>query len=66
MHFIAEWAKSHQVPFTCNEFGVYRIFTHPEQGARWLEDVSAPVSKEGSQLHTGTGRRRRGIAEIER
>lgn len=39
MHFIAEWAKSHHVPLTCNEFGVYRNFAHPDDRAHWIEDV---------------------------
>ena len=39
MRFAAEWAKTHRVPLTCNEFGVYRNFSEPAFRARWIEDV---------------------------
>jgi len=39
MRFAADWAKAHQVPLTCNEFGVYRNFSNPGDRVRWIEDV---------------------------
>lgn len=35
----AEWGRSHQVPVTCNEFGVYRRAAPAEGRGAWLRDV---------------------------
>lgn len=45
MHFAAEWAKTHHVPLTCNEFGVYRNFSDPAFRARWIEDVRSAMEQ---------------------
>ncbi len=37
--FAAAWAKRRGVSLTCNEFGVYRSFSDPEDRGRWLHDV---------------------------
>lgn len=33
------WAKTHRVPVTCNEFGVYTKVAPPESRYRWIRDV---------------------------
>lgn len=35
----ADWGKHWNVPLTCNEFGVYRKDSDPQDRARWLHDV---------------------------
>src|ERR1700722_17729820 len=35
----ADWAKQRGVPLICNEFGVYRTFSDPQDRSRWLTDV---------------------------
>jgi aryl-phospho-beta-D-glucosidase BglC (GH1 family) len=35
----AEWGKHWNVPLTCNEFGVYRRASDPQDRARWIHDV---------------------------
>ena len=35
----AEWGKHWNVPLTCNEFGVYRRASDPQDRARWIRDV---------------------------
>ena len=45
IRFVAEWAKEHHAPLTCNEFGVYRNFSHPEYRARWIEDVRSALEQ---------------------
>jgi aryl-phospho-beta-D-glucosidase BglC (GH1 family) len=47
MHFAGEWAKAHHVPLICNEFGVYRNFSHPEDRARWIHDVRSAMEQNG-------------------
>ena len=39
----ADWAKHWNVPLTCNEFGVYRKDSDPQDRARWLHDVRATL-----------------------
>jgi endoglucanase len=39
----AEWGKRWNVPLTCNEFGVYRRDSDPQDRARWLHDVRATL-----------------------
>jgi endoglucanase len=43
----AEWAKHWNVPLTCNEFGVYRRNSNPEDRARWLHDVRTTLEHDG-------------------
>ena len=43
----AEWAKHWNVPLTCNEFGVYRKGSNPEDRARWLHDVRTALEHDG-------------------
>jgi endoglucanase len=43
----AEWAKRWKVPLTCNEFGVYRKTSNPEDRARWLHDVTGTLEHDG-------------------
>jgi hypothetical protein len=35
------------VPLTCNEFGVYRRNSNPEDRARWLHDVRTTLEHDG-------------------
>lgn len=42
-----DWAKHWNVPLTCNEFGVYRNYSEPQDRARWLHDVRAKLEKDG-------------------
>jgi len=43
----AEWGKRWNVPLTCNEFGVYRRDSDPQDRARWLHDVRATLEHDG-------------------
>src|SRR5207248_9520886 len=43
----AEWAKRWNVPLTCNEFGVYRKNSDPQDRARWLRDVRTTLEHNG-------------------
>jgi len=43
----AEWAKHWNVPLTCNEFGVYRRVSDPQDRARWLHDVRTTLEHDG-------------------
>jgi endoglucanase len=43
----SEWAKHWNVPLTCNEFGVYRRASDPQDRARWLRDVRATLEQDG-------------------
>jgi len=43
----AEWARHWNVPLTCNEFGVYRKVSDPQDRARWLHDVRATLEHDG-------------------
>ena len=43
----AEWAKHWNVPLTCNEFGVYRRDSNPQDRARWLRDVRTTLERDG-------------------
>ena len=40
-----DWAKQHGVPLTCNEFGVFRTFSDPQDRARWLTDVRTALER---------------------
>jgi len=43
----AEWAKHWNVPLTCNEFGVFRRYSDPQDRARWLHDVRTTLERYG-------------------
>jgi endoglucanase len=43
----AEWAKRWNVALTCNEFGVYRRDSDPQDRARWLHDVRTTLERYG-------------------
>jgi endoglucanase len=45
IRFAAEWAKSRHVPLTCNEFGVYRNYSSPEDRLRWLTAVRTALER---------------------
>jgi endoglucanase len=41
----ADWARQHGVPLVCNEFGVYRAFSEPQDRAAWLKDVRTSLER---------------------
>ena len=41
----ADWARQHGVPLICNEFGVFRTFSDPQDRARWIADVRASLER---------------------
>ncbi|HTQ95731.1 MAG TPA: glycoside hydrolase family 5 protein [Candidatus Acidoferrum sp.] len=43
----AAWGKRWNVPVTCNEFGVYRETSSPEDRAAWIHDVRTALEKNG-------------------
>ena len=43
----AEWGKHWSVPLTCNEFGVYRRASDPQDRARWIHDVRTTLEGYG-------------------
>jgi aryl-phospho-beta-D-glucosidase BglC (GH1 family) len=43
----AEWARRHGVPLVCNEFGVYREYSDPQDRAAWLHDVRTAFERNG-------------------
>jgi hypothetical protein len=43
----SEWARVRGVALTCNEFGVYRAYTHAPDRLRWLADVRAALERHG-------------------
>jgi hypothetical protein len=43
----AEWAKHWNVALTCNEFGVFRRVSDPQDRARWLHDVRTTLEQYG-------------------
>ena len=43
--FLAEWGKAQQVPLTCNEFGVYRNYSNPDDRLRWLSAVRTALEQ---------------------
>ena len=43
----SEWAKHWNVPLTCNEFGVYRKVSDPQDRARWLHDLRTMLEQDG-------------------
>jgi endoglucanase len=43
----AEWARRRGVPLVCNEFGVFREYSDPQDRAAWLHDVRAAFERNG-------------------
>lgn len=43
----AEWARRRGVPLVCDEFGVYRAYSDPEDRASWLHDVRTALEDNG-------------------
>jgi endoglucanase len=43
----AEWARRRGVPLVCNEFGVYREYSEPQDRAAWLHDVRTAFEHNG-------------------
>jgi endoglucanase len=43
----AEWAQRRGVPLVCNEFGVYREYSDPEDRAAWLRDARTALERNG-------------------
>ena len=43
----AEWARRRGVPLVCNEFGVYREYSDPQDRAAWLRDVRTALERNG-------------------
>lgn len=43
----AEWAQRRGVPLVCNEFGVYREYSDPEDRAAWLRDARMALERNG-------------------
>ena len=41
----ADWARQHSVPLICNEFGVFRTYSDPQDRARWLTDVRTSLER---------------------
>jgi endoglucanase len=41
----ADWAKQRGVPLICNEFGVFRNFSDPQDRARWITDVRTSLER---------------------
>jgi endoglucanase len=41
----ADWAKQNHVPAVCNEFGVFRNFSDPQDRARWITDVRTSLER---------------------
>jgi endoglucanase len=42
---VADWAKQRGVPLICNEFGVFRHFSDPQDRARWITDVRTSLER---------------------
>jgi len=43
----AAWARDHNVPLTCNEFGAYREHMEPQSRMRWIHDVRTALEADG-------------------
>ena len=43
----AEWAKRWNVPLVCNEFGVFRTYSNPQDRAAWIHDVRTALESYG-------------------
>ena len=45
VEFAAQWAKDRNVPLMCDEFGVYRNYSIPEDRERWLTAIRTAFVK---------------------
>jgi endoglucanase len=45
--FLAAWGKARHAPLTCNELGVYRTYSNPDDRMRWLTAVRAALEQNG-------------------
>ncbi len=45
MDQVAAWAAQYHASVICDEFGVYRKYSNPEDRARWLHDVRTSLEK---------------------
>ncbi|MGA2353846.1 MAG: glycoside hydrolase family 5 protein [Terriglobales bacterium] len=43
----AEWARRRGVPLVCNEFGVYRAYSDPQDRDTWIRDVRTALERHG-------------------
>jgi aryl-phospho-beta-D-glucosidase BglC (GH1 family) len=41
----ADWGKQHGVPLICNEFGVFRDFSEPQDRNGWIKDVRIALER---------------------
>ncbi len=41
----ADWARQNGVPLICNEFGVYRAVSDPQDRAAWIRDVRTSLER---------------------
>jgi endoglucanase len=41
----ADWGKRHGVPLICNEFGVFRDFSEPQDRNGWIKDVRMALER---------------------
>ena len=44
---VGEWARRHEVPVICDEFGVYRKYADTGSRAAWLTDVRTSLERHG-------------------
>jgi len=44
---VADWAKRRNIPLVCNEFGVYRKVSNPQDRAAWIRDVRTALERHG-------------------
>jgi len=42
---VADWASQRGVPLICNEFGVFRNFSDPQDRAAWIKDVRTSLER---------------------
>ena len=41
----ADWGRQHSVPLICNEFGVFRDFSEPQDRNAWIKDVRMALER---------------------
>jgi endoglucanase len=41
----ADWARQRGVPLICNEFGVFRDFSEPQDRSAWIKDVRTSLER---------------------
>lgn len=44
---VADWAARKNIPVMCDEFGVFRKYTLPQDRTAWLHDVSSSLARHG-------------------